>query len=439
MSAIWPLWASALVLLLLAMAVVIWPLMREADKAPAEDEDRAATQLRRVYQAQREELERDLAHQTMGPADRAQALEELQRRLLDDTDALAAGAAAQAARAPALPERVWLRRSLAGLLALALPVAALALYLKVGDPQAAATVAAAEPQSHATSGVDVDTMVSGLASRLAQAPDDVEGWIVLARSYEVQEQFQKAADAYRQAIAAALRGTFPAGLQAKLHADLADALASARDGQMDGPVEQALADALRLDPLQPKALALAGSAAVRRGDAAAARQHWQQLLAQLEPGTDMALRVQNDLQRLDGLSGAAPVTEGGGGSAQGTAGASAPLLSSVHGTVRLGPAMATQVREGDTLFIAARAEEAGRTPVAVLKLDVGSFPVAFTLDDRHAMSPELRLSRFRSVTVQAWVSRSGSASRTTGQPTSTAQPAGSASAPVELVIDHLTP
>lgn len=302
MNAIWPLWASAVAMLLLALATLIWPLMRESRKA-AGNHDRdngnvAGVQLRRVYQAQRQELEREFERRMLGPADREQALEELQRRLLEDTDALAAPAAP-----PALAERLWVRRSLAGLMAVLLPVAALALYLKVGDPQAAATVVAAEPQNHANSGVDVQAMVSGLAARLAQSPDNLEGWIVLARSYEVQEDFGKASDAYHQAIAAAQRGNFPVGLQAKLHADLADALASAQDGGMEGPVRQALADALRLDALQPKALALAGAAAVRRGDIAEARQHWQQLLAQLEPGTDMALRVQSDLQRLEGMAG----------------------------------------------------------------------------------------------------------------------------------------
>jgi cytochrome c-type biogenesis protein CcmH len=40
---------------------------------------------------------------------------------------------------------------------------------------------------------------------------------------------------------------------------------------------------------------------VRRGDIALARQHWQALLAQMEPGSDMALRVQDDLLKLEAL------------------------------------------------------------------------------------------------------------------------------------------
>jgi cytochrome c-type biogenesis protein CcmH len=227
-SAIWPLWASAVALLLLAIAALIWPLLRESADAPGE-RGAADAELRRVYQAQRRELEAEFERQMLAPADREQALEELQRRLLDDTDALQPGGTS---RTSPVAERMWMRRGLAGLLAVALPVAALALYLKVGDPQAAATAAAAEPQSHASSGIDVDTMIGGLAAKLAQTPDDLEGWVVLARSHEVQEDFAKASDAYRHAIGAAERGQFPAGLQARLHADLADALASDQGGAM---------------------------------------------------------------------------------------------------------------------------------------------------------------------------------------------------------------
>lgn len=428
MNAIWPLWATALALLLLAMAVLIWPLMHETE-TDAVDGRTPDAPLRHVYQVQREELEREFERQMMSPSDREQALEELQRRLLDDTDALSPSATALA---PSQPERAWVRRGLAGLLALALPLAALALYLKVGDPQAAATIAAAEPQSHANSGVNVESMVSGLAAKLAQSPDDLEGWMVLARSHEVQEDFNEASDAYRQAIAAAERGKFPVSLQARLHADLADAQASAQDGLMEGPVQRALEDALRLDPLQPKALALAGTAAVRRGDIASAKQHWQQLLAQLEPGTDMALRVQSDLQRLEGVS-----RPEGSGSV--TVTPSAPALSGMQGTISLSPAMAERVQKGDTLFVVARAAETGRIPLAALKLDVGKFPMAFQLDDRHAMSPELRLSRFKEVTVEAWVTRSGAPQKTSGLPTSAPRTTAYPVSGVNLLIDQIVP
>ena len=241
MNAMFPLWASATLLLLAVLAVLLRPLLRAEDEAPA-------------------------------------AL-----------DARRAGR--------------WWRHGAAGVLSLALPVAALAVYLQVGDPRAAAEEATGGGATHATEGVDVDAMVDRLAAKLAAAPQDLQGWMVLARSREVQERYDQAAEAYRRAIALAAAPD-QRHLRAKLHADLADALGSQQGGDLSGPAQAAIDAALALEPDQPKALALAGAAAVRRGDAPSARLHWARLLSLLEPGSDMAQRVSADLARLDGAPSA---------------------------------------------------------------------------------------------------------------------------------------
>ena len=57
----------------------------------------------------------------------------------------------------------------------------------------------------------------------------------------------------------------------------------------------------------------------------------------------------------------------------------------------------------------ARAAEGPRMPLAILRLPAGNWPASFQLDDSQAMSPELKLSGFAQVVVQARVSRSGQA------------------------------
>ena len=42
-------------------------------------------------------------------------------------------------------------------------------------------------------------LVAELAERLEREPDDVEGWLLLARSYMVLGQYDKGRDAYREA------------------------------------------------------------------------------------------------------------------------------------------------------------------------------------------------------------------------------------------------
>jgi cytochrome c-type biogenesis protein CcmH len=62
-------------------------------------------------------------------------------------------------------------------------------------------VAAAENMSAADRGTMIEGMVEGLAARLKDQPDDVEGWLRLIRSYSVLGRSEDAANAAREALA----------------------------------------------------------------------------------------------------------------------------------------------------------------------------------------------------------------------------------------------
>jgi cytochrome c-type biogenesis protein CcmH len=430
MNPLWTLWAAALGLLLLALGGLLWPLLRESTSPAAASDDSNRERLRRLYRTQRDELEREHQRQALGAEDRAQAIDELERRLIEDLDAAASVPAAR-------PDGPWQRRIPAALLSVLLPLGALALYLHVGDPGSAAALASGQTGTHADEGADVEAMVARLDERLRQRPDDLEGWVVLARSREVMEQFDAAVVAYRHAVDLARRQQAPGAIQGRLHADLADAMASAQGGVLDEPVQAMLQAALTLDPDQPKALALAGTVALQHGDLAQARRHWQRLVGLLEPGSDMALRVQNDLDRLSGgvlSSTASPVT-----SAASAASVPAVRVAGLAGTIRLDPALKSRVQSGDTVFIVVRAPATGRVPVAVLRMGAAQLPTSFTLDDSHAMSPELPLSRFDELSIEARISRTGTAQRQTGQPISRPQSVRKGSSGLTLVIDAVEP
>jgi cytochrome c-type biogenesis protein CcmH len=420
MTALWPLWATAIFLLLLVLAGLLWPLLSEPADQPVLQPD-AHERLRRLYRTQREELEREHQRRTLDAQDYAQAIEELERRMLEDLDEIPIPPTSA-------PVGIWRRRLPAALLSVLLPVGAVVLYLQQGDPRAAATLALAAPDTHGEAGADVKAMLSRLEERLRQQADDLEGWIVLARSHEALEEFGAATAAYQSAVVLAKRQQLPSAFQARLHADLADAMASARDGALDAPVQAVLNAALQLDPDQPKALALAGTAALRDGDRVEAHRHWQRLLGLLEPDSDMALRVQNDLAGL----------ESGEKNPQAPAG-NPTLVVGLAGTVRLDPALRDRVNAADTVFIVARSPAAGRMPLAVLRFPAAQLPMDFTLDDRDAVSSDNPLSRFDELTIEARISRSGLAQRQPGQPVSLPQVVHSGSAGLILMIGVIDP
>ena len=111
----------------------------------------------------------------------------------------------------------------------------------------------------------------------------------------------------------------------------------------------------------------------------------------------------------------------------------------MSGSVNLLPAFKSAVPAGSTLFIYARAVQGPRMPLAVLRLPVGSWPVTFKLDDALAMSPELRLSQFKEVVVQARISRSGEAFPQAGDWVGQSAPLKPGSQGVSLVIDRVQP
>lgn len=283
------LWLGALVLVLLSLAVLLPSLLKDSVHVTNSSEDA----LRSLYQEQMQELARERRAGNFSEVDLAQAEDELQSRLLQELE--------QHAQQKFWRQKSWLPRVSGLFLAVLVPIAAFVLYVQVGDPQAAARLAQVQEMGHSAMDGQVEAMVEGLAQRLRDQPENVPGWVMLARSYETMDRFADAAHAYQKAVDAAKAQGMDAQDQARLWADKADAQASAQGGALTGDALLAIDNALQLDPQQHKALALAGSAALARGDLEKTKEHWQALLKLLEPGSDIALRVQDDLVRLEQL------------------------------------------------------------------------------------------------------------------------------------------
>ena len=375
------LWLVAVALLVLALLFVVPPLLRASAAHPLVQGDT----VRRLHAEQLARIEKDFESQALSAQDRAQAIEELQRQVLDE----ASPSAPRVGRV----SRPWMGWGVAGILSVGLPAAALLLYLQVGNPMAAASQMLAAERSGSHEG-EVEALVGRLAARLRTQPDDVEGWIVLAHSYEYLQRYDDAVVAYQKAMTLAPN-------QPQLLADYADALASARDGDLGGPAQAAIDAALAIDADHPKALALAGMAAFKRGDLAQARQRWQHVLALLPPDSEAAQRIGANLAELDAArQSAAPRVEVAG--------------KRVGGTVSIAAALQEKTAPQDTVFVLARSAATGRMPVAVLRLQVKDLPAKFVLDDSLAMSPDFPISRFDMVTIEVRVTRSGQAASQPG-------------------------
>ncbi|MEZ5650753.1 MAG: hypothetical protein R3E87_09430 [Burkholderiaceae bacterium] len=128
------------------------------------------------------------------------------------------------------------------------------------------------PAPHATGFDDIRRMVESLRNRLDEQPDDPQGWAILARSYSVLGEHDKAVPAFERALTGS-------NDDASLLADYADALAVTQGRSLEGRPSDLVQRALVIDPVNTKALSLAASAAFSAGDYRSAVTYWENLVA----------------------------------------------------------------------------------------------------------------------------------------------------------------
>jgi cytochrome c-type biogenesis protein CcmH/NrfG len=138
----------------------------------------------------------------------------------------------------------------------------------------------------------VEAMVQRLSDRLQREPNDPAGWRMLIRSYETLYRFEEAALAWQKLFQLAP----PDATQLT---EYAVTLGMARGHSLTGEPEQALEQALKLEPGHAQALALLGSASFERHDYIHAIQRWEQLLqkAPLDEGVRERITAQIDKAR----------------------------------------------------------------------------------------------------------------------------------------------
>ena len=278
---------------------------------------------------------------------------------------------------------------------------------QVGPGERGEAAAAASPSEQQA---QVQAMVAKLEERLKTQPDDVEGWQMMARSYSVMGRHADAVKAYQHLVKLKPK-------DAQALADLADAIAMANGRSLDGEPEKLILQAVKLDPRNVKALALAGTLAFNRNDFKLAATYWEQAVTLADPASGYAQQLSGALADARQRAGLPPAAAGA--AAQSTEApvdivAAAANPASISGRVTLRATLKDKVGPDDTVFIFARPASGSRRPLAILRKKVSDLPLDFTLDDSQAMSPAARLSAAQQVVVGARISRSGNAAPSPG-------------------------
>jgi len=250
---------------------------------------------------------------------------------IDETDYLAAQAAAEndgearrrllaASRAKAkttdplsAPPSAATRLRGAGILLIgAVPIAAVSVYLVLGRPdyqdtdQTPASISgapdadagAAEAIAQMPAGerlAMIENMVDGLSARLAEKPDDLEGWQMLARSNTALGRYDDGVKALETALEnfpdnEALRLAYAQSLFARRN----------RAGEpIDAQTTNAFEAVLAINSDQPLALFVLGEAASLSGKKPEAARYWKRLLAIMPPDAPETAQLADMIEALD--------------------------------------------------------------------------------------------------------------------------------------------
>ena len=342
------------------------------------------------------ELEGEYGRGTLSEADYEPAKRELEQALLNDVE----GTVEPVTTAPATAARGTL-----GWIVLGVPLAAVWLYLQLGTPSALQpqVQSAAVPQGHGSNdtAATMEQLVTGLAAKLQQKPDNAEGWFMLGRSYMSMGRYPDAAEAFKRALN--LLGDDPAVMLR-----YADALAMARGGQIAGEPFEYIKRALQLKPDDVTGLWLAGLGYEEQGQYEKAVQHWRKLEPMMQNDPTSLNEVRNLIARAEQKLGRTVTVE--------TAPAKPAAISGValKVTVSLDASLQDKVSAEDTVFIFARAMEGPPMPLAAARKQVRDLPLTVTLDDSMAMMPQMKLSNYAKVLVGARISKSGTVKAESG-------------------------
>ena len=371
-------WIAVFVLLALALAILLIPLMRTVRAQQTVQRQQQNIQIARE---KKQQLEAQLNEAEIDQAAYDSAYLDLQTALALELGSSEADSEKSRGK--------WM----AVVVLLAIPAASVLLYLVYGEyrvienPQLVLAAprqqtAAAAPQ------MSLEEMTVAIKQRLKDNPDDGEGWFMLGRTMMARQQHDEAVTAFQRSND--LLADEPGIMFA-----LADALAMQNNGNLLGEPEELVLRGLKLAPRFPNGLWLAGMAAEQRQDYKSAHRYWSLLLPLIADNPTSSREVQGLLATLEERDPALAKT------------VTSDNAVGIKLLVDISAELKAKASPDTAVFIYAKAMQGPPMPLAVRKLQLSDLPVSLTLSDDDAMMPTMKLSSFDQVIVGARVSSSG--------------------------------
>ena len=291
-------------------------------------------------------------------------------------------------------------------------------------------------QTEQTQAANMEDAVKRLEEKLAENPKNVDGWLMLGRSYTAMGRYPRAADAFQQAY------DLTQGQNVEAIIGLGEALVLTDEASLTGRAGKLFETALVMAPNHPKALWYGSIASLRSGDLRQGRDRLQLLMAQNPPEELRGVleRQIQDLNQQLGEGGAVAQPTAPPAAAGGAQPAAAGGTRAIKVAVTIAPQLQKQLSGTTPLFILARDPAAGGPPLAVQRHSSSELPLTVELTENDAMIPARSIATVSKVLVVARLSRSGAPQQQSGDLYGEAEyEFGKNSGPLSIIIDRTVP
>jgi len=330
-----------------------------------------------------------------------QTVEEIELTLVNDTDQ-ESETTLQSTLSPKY------QRSILVLLS-TIPFVSFGLYQYWGNPDAinGVTQEQATPAGHGKKqekhAMSIEQMLQKLEQKLAEDPNNPNGWYMLGRSYMVRKEYDKASQAFAKLHELV-------GDQPEVLLGMADSMTMSRNGDMSGKPFELIKKALELEPENHTALWLGGMAYSQHGNPKKAIELWNKLLPLLSSDPNSGQEVRALIAQAEsqlGVSGSSQAT-------QTKAAEPAPAIVALRIKVDIDAALRNKVNPESFVMVYAQRVEGLKMPLAMERMQVKHLPQTVILSDAQALSPMNKISSEQQVNVIARISESGQANKQPG-------------------------
>ena len=239
-------------------------------------------------------------------------------------------------------------------------------------------------------------MVAQLEQRLQSSPTDVEGWLLLGRSYMALEQPQQSLNAYRKALEHSDRKNVEALL------GVAESMMVIDERSIAGEAGQLFEEALAQEPNNPKALWYSAIVSLAKQNLPQAHDRLQRLLA-LNPPGEIGSIIERQLQDIEQQLAGTDSSVAPAGAVQ----AATASQRAITVNVSIAPGLASSIDGRTPLFVVARDPAAPGPPLAAIRRAAGDLPFTVTITDNDAMMQGRGIDSAKDVQIVARISKSG--------------------------------